>query len=674
MKLLWVLLRRVDVLSIIAACLMVGVVLDNLSLVRHRADQRLMTLEEAYKVQSALANEVNEKLLLSQGVMAAIAARPDITQSDFTRAVSHLVEDIDNIINVAAAPDLIFRHVYPFEANKKVVGLDLSDFPEQLGAVREALETGQTIFDGPNDLVQGGRGFITRTPVDLYYSGESQSSFWGIVSLVIDADGFFQSAGVMDTSLPYRLSVTDQDGQLLTGEAIPPEADPAAVKLEKAGINWTIQAIPATGWATSPPNRIMIWSVVLVTALFLIAIAELIRWAFAKKDKAEIYLKEALDALSDGFALYDQDGKLIMCNQKYREQYPAASDIMEPGTSLEAILRRGLDVKFYPAAIGRETEWLAERLNAQKHPGQVFEQELSDGRWLRLEERRTPSGTLAGLRVDITELKMALQRAESANAIKTDFLNALSHELRTPLSVVLGYNAFLNKPDVLPSYKSLEKTLEDANDEAAALQLKAVRDDITKFAGHIDLSGKQLMALLSNLLDIDAIERGSLKIEMEPLDLRAVLDDVIAENRARAEAKGLRLEVDHGAEGVCADPARLRQILSNVVSNALKFTNAGDVTIRTCHPDPRAEFTRIEVSDTGEGISQSEINTIFDTFYQSDSTSSRKHGGLGLGLSMVKKLIDLHDGSINVQSEIGQGTTVQIDLPSAELELATRVG
>jgi len=315
--------------------------------------------------------------------------------------------------------------------------------------------------------------------------------------------------------------------------------------------------------------------------------------------------------------------------------------------------------------LGDEEAWLSKRLELHRTAGRPMEQGLNDGRWLRVVERRTPSGNTVGFRVDITELKAALAKAEKASAAKTEFLNTISHELRTPLTVVLGYNAFLRKPETLPTYMALAKTVDAESNVALSQALDAYQADIDRFAMQIDVSGQQLMGLIGGILDLAAIEEGTLRLKREVVNLRKLCDEVAAEMRPFADKKGLELTVSGDAGKVFADPLRLKQIASNLIVNAIKFTDRGEISV---HLGKDGSKAWVEVRDSGRGIAAADLDRIFDRFAQLDASNTRDNGGVGLGLPISSELAVLHGGRVTVQSIEGKGSVFRLELSHAQAE------
>ncbi len=238
------------------------------------------------------------------------------------------------------------------------------------------------------------------------------------------------------------------------------------------------------------------------------------------------------------------------------------------------------------------------------------------------------------------EAEDARKRAEQATRAKSAFLATMSHEIRTPLTAVVGVAEVLQHT---------------ATDPQQAHQLSLV-----------DSAGRTLLGLVDNVLDLSRIESGQLELEWIPVDLGEIVHDVGQVLQVRAQPKRIELTAAHtGPSWVVGDPLRLRQVLLNLVGNAVKFTDTGKVALR-CEvspgPAPDRYRVRLTVSDTGVGISAEQQETIFEPFVQADQGTARRFGGSGLGLSIVTQLVKAMDGKLSLDSEPGRGTTVTVDL------------
>ncbi|WP_169517185.1 sensor histidine kinase [Azohydromonas australica] len=240
------------------------------------------------------------------------------------------------------------------------------------------------------------------------------------------------------------------------------------------------------------------------------------------------------------------------------------------------------------------------------------------------------------------ELRRRAQQAEAATRAKTAFLANMSHEIRTPLNAVIGLSQLLKE--------------------------KELPQDAARFIHHIHQAGEQLLALTSDVLDFSRIEAGEFKLKAVRFELAPLLQEVCALVRPQADAKGLELRLD-AAPGLPAqlmgDPLRLKQVLINLAGNAVKFTPSGSVvlSVRQTSCEGAQAMLRFEVTDTGIGIAPEQQARIFEPFTQADGSTTRRFGGAGLGLSIVRRLVDVMGGALSVQSQSGRGSVFSVELP-----------
>ena len=369
----------------------------------------------------------------------------------------------------------------------------------------------------------------------------------------------------------------------------------------------------------------------------------------------------AIEAIPDGFVLFDREDRLLTCNQRYLEIYPESAPAMVPGATFESILKYGLERGQYADAVGNEAEWLSERMRQHREPEGLLEQQLGNGRWLRILEQPTPDGGRVGLRVDITELKEQQQAlvaartaAEAANRAKSAFLANMSHEIRTPMNGVVGM--------------------------AELLCDTALNEEQRLFAETIRSSGEALLVIINDILDYSKIEAERLTLHPEPFDLERTIHEVTMLLQPRARAKGIDLLIDYDMflpTRFVGDPGRIRQVLTNLIGNAVKFTDQGHVLTRVVGlvaEDGRQQL-HLTVEDTGIGISPENLEHIFGEFNQVEDQQNRKFEGTGLGLAITRRLIERMDGAVWVDSELGKGSCFgfRVALPVAEDSAATRL-
>jgi signal transduction histidine kinase len=259
-----------------------------------------------------------------------------------------------------------------------------------------------------------------------------------------------------------------------------------------------------------------------------------------------------------------------------------------------------------------------------------------------------------GLERAIAELDKARAEAEAASVAKTEFLANMSHEIRTPMTAILGFNELLYTQGEL--------------DRAPPERVQAILT--------IRRNGEHLLTLINDILDISKIEAGRLELERLPCSPPSILADVMNMMRVRATGKGLELELELPTpipETIHSDPTRIRQILINLVGNAIKFTEEGGVTLSVGLEDRDEPHLRVDVIDTGIGIERSLYDRVFEAFTQADASTTRRFGGTGLGLTISKRLASALGGSLEAQPRDGGGSCFTLRVPTGPIAGVKRV-
>jgi two-component system, OmpR family, phosphate regulon sensor histidine kinase PhoR len=333
-----------------------------------------------------------------------------------------------------------------------------------------------------------------------------------------------------------------------------------------------------------------------------------------------------LDEMREGLLVVDSDMRIVASNPAAHRLFNLARGKLESQRLTEITRNPAIYSAFHDALKGNERSGV----EIETHdPGRrVFDLRVVP---LGSSDGKTTAGAI-GVFFDITQL-------ERLERVRQEFLSNVSHELKTPLTAIVAFVETL---------------------EAGALD---DRENSKRFLEIIRKNAARMQNLIDDILELSAIEAGNVRVKAEEIELSPLINDVIVSLAAKASSRGITLNNKVPADTlVFVDPRRLEQMLNNLVDNAIKFNrDGGSVTIE-CETSMR---TRIRVKDTGEGIPAQHLERLFERFYRVDRARSREMGGTGLGLAIVKHLARAHGGEVRVTSELGQGSTFEIELPNA---------
>jgi len=365
-------------------------------------------------------------------------------------------------------------------------------------------------------------------------------------------------------------------------------------------------------------------------------IREMVKRETARAASAEVRLTDALEHSDEGVMLVGADGKIAIVNSRFKAFFPGVAAIA-PGAPFDRL------VSLFRAQFARRGETLGDS-------GVSVEQRLPDGRWIRITISPTSDNGRIVFVSDFTDIKereesykQAKRDAEAASAAKSRFLANMSHELRTPLNAIIGFSEILS----------------------AHLLGPLGNPKYTEYASDILRSGRHLLDVINSVLDLSKSEAGKMELRPQPVDLAQVLRECTRMVADQCHAAGLALQVA-GVDRplpVSGEVAKLRQVFLNLLSNAIKFTPGGGLV--EVQASEEGGMISVAVSDSGIGMSAQDIQVALTPFGQVDNRLERKYEGTGLGLPLAKSLVELHGGSLAIESAPGDGTRIVVRLARA---------
>lgn len=664
--------------------------LEYLERLRFRESLQTLTINKLSQIRARIESEINANFYLTRGLIAYVSTHPEMDEQTFQRISRQLLKHHNYIRNIALAPDNIVRFVYPLQGNEKAIGLNYKTNTEQWPAVSRAIAARKTVVAGPVKLVQGGAGFISRTPIYTASDADTPTDelYWGLASIVIEKYPLFKSAGLYDSNLGIQIAIRGKDGLGEKGGLI--EGDPSIFNhspvLQPVHLpegEWQLAARPTDGWGTPSPYLLSI-------RILALTIASLIGWTtfvwLKQQENTRISLESAWQDAQKAQATLSQNEDFL---NTVIDNIPAMIFVKEAenlrfvrfnrtgaellGYSATDFLGK-TDFDFFTEAAARfftdkDREVLArgQLLDIPEESIQTRdnEQRILHTKKIPIHDRLGKPLYLLGISEDITEqvaarkereqLERQLHQAQKLETIGK-MAGGVAHDLNNILSGIINYPELLLLQ--LPQESHLRKPLEEIQD-----------------------SGKRAASVVADLL---TIARGVAAVK-EHTGINTLVSEYLnSPEHRKLLASHTRIscsaDLDPQAGSISCSPVHIKKCLMNLVHNAAEaFSNekSGKIVIATGNQDlhePLAGFpdidygsyVRLTVADNGPGIASRDLEHIFEPFYTKKTMGI---SGTGLGLTVVWNTVNDHRGGLKVSSS-EQGTVFTLFFPTVENTMA----
>jgi len=592
---------------------------------------------------SLLEKSLNSRIYYTKGIAAYTSINPNITVDEFYQLADKLIQKDSVISTMALSKDCIIKAIFPYKGHEAAVGLNLLEHPERRIIVENTIETKNTFLAGPVELVEGGIAFISYTPIFTKTKDDS-SKFWGVTDIVILKDKLFNEMNffISDSNYYFALRGTDgtgENGPIFWGTSEVFENDPVIVDILLPTGNWQLAGIPKSGWQTFIDKTEFIIKVLYASSVLISILILLLSKAIVKIRLHEKELKALFGSMNDIIIEFNEKGEYvkiaptnesllylpkenILGKSLYQIFDKERADFFM-NAILECIKSKATVVIDYPLEINSDNRWFRARISYISENAVIYVAHDNTREMLALDNH-----------------KKSEQKLLELNATKDKLFSIIAHDLRSPFNTTFG----------------LVNILEEDFDTLSEEEKK-------ESIGIISNALKTQFKLLENLLNWARMQTGKMELKKTKINTDKMIDEVIDLLGTSAEAKQIKLiEKIERNTFIYADENMFRSVLQNLISNAIKFSHpGGSITVLSKQSE---DSNQITVSDTGIGMKPEEIENLFNINTTHSTIGTKGERGTGLGLTLVKEMVELHNGTITVKSEVGKGTDFIFTLPT----------
>ncbi|MBI9070792.1 MAG: CHASE domain-containing protein [Melioribacteraceae bacterium] len=593
---------------------------------------------------SQLEKSLNSRIYYTKGVAAYTSLHPDISESEFHQLADQLIKSDSVISTMSLSRDCIINAIFPYKGHESAIGLNLLDHPGRKKIVDETIKTGNTFIAGPVELVEGGIAFISYTPI-FDQTKKAGNNFWGMTDIVIWKDKILNEINLKSEDTLYNYAIrgidgSGYDGEVFLGDSKIFDKKPVTVDVLLPTGKWILAGMPKNGW-NSFLNNIQVITISLYVSAFIISLLIwLLARALFKIRAGEKELKALFGAMDDLIIEFNRKGEYIniaptnnsmLFKSKNELLGKSLCDVFDESTAsfflnainkcFESKLTQSID---YKLEIDNEVRWFNARISF-----------LNNNAVLYVAHDNTLNKNAE------EKLKESELMLRELNKSKDKLFSIIAHDLRSPFNSTMGL------------IEILQKDFSGYSDE-----------EVSGLLTQIDNSLKGQFNILENLLNWAQIQTNRIEIKKESINIYDFIENELITLRVAANKKNINIknEVDTDIS-IEADKILLRSVIHNLVGNAVKFTNPeGSVNIKS---GIETNAVRLEIKDNGIGIDEQNLNSLFKEEFNSSTKGTDGEKGTGLGLLIVKEMVEKLGGNINVKSKAGEGSCFIITIPKS---------
>ena len=592
-------------------------------------DQRQKLTRELSQDVAALSAQLDAVIFKNiqavWGLRAIIATQPDIGEAHFSRLADEILLAAPLLKNIGAAPDLILSLMYPVVGNEAAIGLDFRDLADQWPDVKKAVETGEMVFSGPIELVQGGQALAGRIPVTI-----NDDQLWGVISAIISLDTLWQAVDI--EAFPHRLRIyRENDGHVFFDNGHEQVSQLISSTVHIPGNYWVLDVAPQEGWPSYLSHAPIMRILIALAALTLVAGLWKVTWLLKRDRQTQRRMQSLFELSPVGMALRKKG------TQEFLQVNPALCQWL--GFSEAFLQRHPQGVRILDKA---DTCDGADRDTLSTYGPREGKLRTKDGVYIDV--------LVSGLLINsddkgVLEWLIIRNLAEEKRVarLKDEFVSTISHELRTPLTSLSASLDFLKSADLSDKKVPVDRLLQIAFSSTERLSL-----------------------LIQNLLDVKELVQHEHCFELDVQPLGPILDHMVQKFSVYAAQKNVTLQlgpIDSGMK-VNVEARMLKQALGNLIDNAVRFSPANGAVTINARPQPNGNV-HIVVQDNGPGVDPDYKPYLFQSFSQADASNTRPQGGAGIGLLIVREIAEQMDGEVGYDDAEGGGAIFWIHLPLA---------